>query len=172
MNPHTELLTTEESLNDFLESFERGTWPKSAWTHAAHIAVAACYLIENRGEDAAGRMRRGIVHYNQCVGTINSDHSGYHETITLFWLAVGWRLYACSYRSFRGSEIRSANTTASTSWDRLKRAGRGLHPIRSPCLDSVLPRSMPKGSVLASGTCFFHFCKKKFPTNIASIPDE
>jgi hypothetical protein len=28
------------------------------------------------------------VHYNQCVGTINSDHSGYHETITLFWLAI------------------------------------------------------------------------------------
>ena len=26
--------------------------------------------------------------YNQCVGTVNSDHSGYHETITLFWLAV------------------------------------------------------------------------------------
>jgi hypothetical protein len=33
-------------------------------------------------------MRRGIVHHNQCVGTINSDHSGYHETITLFWLAI------------------------------------------------------------------------------------
>ena len=33
-------------------------------------------------------MRRGIVHYNQCAGTINSDHSGYHETITLFWLAI------------------------------------------------------------------------------------
>jgi hypothetical protein len=87
MNP-PDFLETEDTLTDFLESFERGTWPKSAWNHAAHVAVAACYLIEHPHEDAAGHMRRGIRHYNQCVGTINSDHSGYHETITLFWLAV------------------------------------------------------------------------------------
>jgi hypothetical protein len=89
MSPNLpDFLETEETLTDFLESFEQGTWPKSAWTHAAHVAVAACYLIEYPDQDAAGLMRRGIVHYNQCVGTINSDHSGYHETITLFWLAV------------------------------------------------------------------------------------
>ena len=83
-----DFLNTEETLTDFLESFERGSWPKSAWTHAAHVAVAACYLIESPDQDAASLMRRGIVHYNQCVGTINNDHGGYHETITLFWLAV------------------------------------------------------------------------------------
>ena len=89
MSPHTpDFLETEDTLTDFLESFERGSWPKSAWNHAAHVAVAACYLIDNSEGDAAGRMRRGIVHYNQCVGTVNSDHSGYHETITLFWLAI------------------------------------------------------------------------------------
>lgn len=86
MNP--DFLATEEGLTDFLESFERGAWPKSTWTHAAHVAVASCYLIEYPDEEAEDRMRRGIRYYNQCVGTINSDHSGYHETITLFWLAV------------------------------------------------------------------------------------
>jgi hypothetical protein len=89
MNPNMpDFLETEEALNEFLESFERGTWPKSAWNHAAHVTVAACYLIEYPDEDASGYMRHGIVHYNQCVGTVNSDHSGYHETITLFWLAI------------------------------------------------------------------------------------
>jgi len=83
-----DFLDCEETLTGFLKSFERGTWPKSAWNHAAHLAVAACYLIEYPDEDAASRMRRGIVHYNQCVGTVNSNHSGYHETLTLFWLAV------------------------------------------------------------------------------------
>ena len=87
MNP-PDFLETEETLTDFLESFERGTWPKSDWNHAAHVAVAACYLIEYSNEDAAGYMRRSILHYNRCVGTVNSDHGGYHETITLFWLAV------------------------------------------------------------------------------------
>ena len=83
-----DFLETEQTLTDFLESFEQGTWPKSAWTHAAHVAVASCYLIECPDQDAADLMRRGIIHYNQCVGTINNDHSGYHETITLFWLAI------------------------------------------------------------------------------------
>ena len=79
-------LDSEEALDEFLECFERGTWPKLEWNHAAHVAVAGCYLI--RYPEAADRARRGIRHYNQCTGTIDSDHSGYHETLTLFWLAV------------------------------------------------------------------------------------
>src|SRR5258708_32458094 len=81
-------LESEEALGDFLECFERGTWPKPEWTHAAHIAVAGGYLIDYSDEDAAERARCDIQHYNQCVGTINSDHSGSHETLTLFWLAL------------------------------------------------------------------------------------
>jgi hypothetical protein len=81
-------LDSEEALSQFLDCFERGTWPKPEWTHAAHIAVAGCYLIGYSDEEAADRARSGIQHYNQCVGTINSDHSGYHETLTLFWLAL------------------------------------------------------------------------------------
>jgi hypothetical protein len=57
--------------------------------------VAACYLLEYSPEEAAGRMRRGIRHYNQCTGTVNSDHSGYHETLTLFWLAVTRARLSC-----------------------------------------------------------------------------
>jgi hypothetical protein len=71
-------LDTDDTLTDFLKAFALGTWPKSAWNHAAHLAVAACYLIEYPDEDVAGHMRRGIVHYNHCVGTVNSDRSGYH----------------------------------------------------------------------------------------------
>ena len=81
-------LESEETLNEFLAHFEQGTWPKPEWNHAAHLAVAGCYLVENPEEDVPDRVRRGIRHYNDCNGTINSDHSGYHETLTLFWLAV------------------------------------------------------------------------------------
>lgn len=81
-------LENEEALSEFLDCFERGTWPKPEWNHAAHIAVAGCYLIRYSDEDAADRARSGIRHYNQCTGTINSDHSGYHETLTLLWLAL------------------------------------------------------------------------------------
>ena len=81
-------LESEETLNEFLVCFETGTWPKAAWNHAAHVAVAGCYLIECSEQDVSNRVRRGICHYNDCTGTINSDHSGYHETLTLFWLAI------------------------------------------------------------------------------------
>jgi hypothetical protein len=81
-------LDSEEALGEFLECFERGTWPKAEWNHAAHVAVAGCYLIHYSDEEAADRARSGIRRYNQCTGGINSDHSGYHETLTLFWLAV------------------------------------------------------------------------------------
>jgi hypothetical protein len=122
-----DFLEAEETLTDFLESFEQGTWPKSGWTHAAHVAVAACYLIECAYQDAADLMRRGIVHYNQCVGTINSDHSGYHETLTLFWLAIvkarlgeladgltrAWRPCECWLPNWPHSATCSVSTTAS-----------------------------------------------------------
>ena len=39
-------------------------------------------------EEATSRIREGIQHYNRSVGTINSDHSGYHETLTVFWMAI------------------------------------------------------------------------------------
>ncbi|HXI39791.1 MAG TPA: hypothetical protein VNH83_07420 [Bryobacteraceae bacterium] len=95
-------LENEEALSDFLECFERGTWPKPEWNHAAHIAVAGCYLSSYSDEEAADRARRGVRYYNQCTGTINGDHSGYHETLTLFWLAV----VKARMRNFRSGTTR------------------------------------------------------------------
>jgi hypothetical protein len=58
------------------------TLPKPEWTHAAHFA-AALWLLRRRPEmDAAARMPALIRAYNEATGVENSDHSGYHETIT------------------------------------------------------------------------------------------
>ena len=79
---------TEEHLDSLLKAFENGTWPKVDWTHAAHITVATCYLFDCPLDVATDRIRSGIRHYNECVGTANTDHSGYHETLTVFWMAI------------------------------------------------------------------------------------
>lgn len=71
----------------FIEAWELGTLPKSAWTHAAHVAVAACYRVRH-GRGALARTREGIRRYNTAVGTPNTDSSGYHETLTRFWSGV------------------------------------------------------------------------------------
>jgi hypothetical protein len=82
----SEVLESDAALDGFLEAFERGTWPKSHWTHAAHVTVAASYLLKYQLEEATDRIRRNIRHYNECAGTVNSDHVGYHE----IW-SSGWR---------------------------------------------------------------------------------
>ena len=66
--------------------FEDGTLPKSEWTHQAHMTVAYWYLSTYSGSEATNRIRDGIKKYNEAVGTKNTETSGYHETITLFWL--------------------------------------------------------------------------------------
>ncbi len=69
---------------EFVAAWESGTLPKEAWTHAAHVAVGACYALRH-GPDALDRTREGILRYNTAVGTPNTDTSGYHETLTRFW---------------------------------------------------------------------------------------
>jgi hypothetical protein len=56
--------------------------PKIAWTHAAHFAAAA-WLLERRKDMDAGREMPGLIRaYNEATGVANTDHGGYHETIT------------------------------------------------------------------------------------------
>jgi len=54
--------------------------PKSEWTHEAHFA-AALWLLRHRDNVAA--IMPGLIRaYNESVGTMNTDTTGYHETIT------------------------------------------------------------------------------------------
>ena len=58
------------------------TLPKAEWTHAAHFA-AAIWLLRAERIDAVVEMPRFIRAYNESTGVLNTDTSGYHETITL-----------------------------------------------------------------------------------------
>lgn len=80
-------LASPATLTAFIAAWEAGTLPARDWTHAAHVAVAACYAVRH-GVDALDRTRAGIMRYNIAVGTANTDTSGYHETLTRFWSQV------------------------------------------------------------------------------------
>jgi len=79
---------SEAALSDFLNHWRAGTLPKNEWTHAAHVAVGACHVFDYPADEALQRIRAGIIHYNTCVGTANTEHSGYHETLTRFWTGL------------------------------------------------------------------------------------
>jgi hypothetical protein len=78
-------LTDDAALESFVAAWKSGTLPKSNWTHAAHVAVAAYFAREYDAIETFAILREGIRHYNTCVGTANTEDSGYHETLTGFW---------------------------------------------------------------------------------------
>lgn len=73
-------------LHDLVAGFEDGTLPREEWTHAAHLTMALWYLVHYPADEAVRRIRDGIKHYNAAVGVISTPTSGYHETLTLFYI--------------------------------------------------------------------------------------
>lgn len=69
-----------------LRKFECGSLALEEWTHSAHLAVCCLYLMR-KPRDATRLLREGIVSLNRANGVISTATSGYHETLTLFWIA-------------------------------------------------------------------------------------
>ncbi len=84
----TTSLESEVSLASFIEGFEHGTYPKENWKHEAHVVMAAYYLTLHPVPEATRRIRAGIADYNVAQGGKNTDDSGYHETLTIFWIWI------------------------------------------------------------------------------------
>ena len=78
------LISTEQAI-EHVHQFQNGTLPKDEWTHEMHLIVGL-YMFSTYKEKALDEMRESIRQYNESVGTINSDTSGYQETMTVFWL--------------------------------------------------------------------------------------
>lgn len=81
-----DFLTDEASFDALIAGFIDGSWPIGQWTHSAHLAMATCYILG--GESALDRLRTDIPRYNVSQGGVNTEDSGYHETLTCFWHGV------------------------------------------------------------------------------------
>ena len=79
---------SDASLGEFIGGFEQGTYPKEKWTHQAHVVMAAHYLTQHPICEATRIIRAGIIAYNVAQGRQNTGDSGYHETLTIFWIWV------------------------------------------------------------------------------------
>jgi hypothetical protein len=86
--PTYPFLASDSALRAFVQLWEARTLPKSAWTHAAHVAVCAFYTAEFSPAEALCRMREGIPLYNLAVGGQNTEDGGYHETLTCLWAKI------------------------------------------------------------------------------------
>ena len=84
------MFRTNEDVYALVKAFEERTVSRSKWTHGAHLVVGLYYCRTLPFSVAKNVMRDGIHWLNDSHGTPNSDTSGYHETLTVFWLKQIW----------------------------------------------------------------------------------
>ena len=83
---------SDEAVARVGEGLLKRSLPRPEWTHEAHLAATTWLLLRhpeiNLDSELPGLIRR----YNESVGGVNSDHEGYHDTITKAYLH-GIRLF-------------------------------------------------------------------------------
>src|SRR5215218_2173125 len=77
-------MRTDAEIETLVRGFEDGSLPRAEWTHEAHLTMALWYLRLHPRDEATRLVRDGIRRYNEGQG----NATGYHETITLAWIAV------------------------------------------------------------------------------------
>lgn len=87
MNNKTLYLTSNE-LEHIVRKFNNCTLQRSNWNHAAHLIIALWYLTHYPELEAVNNIRDRIKKYNSAMGIQTTKNSGYHETITLFWIKI------------------------------------------------------------------------------------
>lgn len=78
--------TAEREVVEIAEGFLARTLPADRWTHEAHFA-ATLYLLLRRPDVELSRDLPGLIAgYNVSQGGENTDTSGYHETLTQYYV--------------------------------------------------------------------------------------
>ena len=77
---------TTEEIERIISAFEACTLPRGEWNHRAHLTVGLWYLAKHEKARATNLIRESIQKYNDACGIVQTKESGYHETITLFYV--------------------------------------------------------------------------------------
>ena len=121
------------------------TLPKAEWTHEAHLVVCHAALGSRTPLETVDFLRKAIRAYNNVTGVENTTTSGYHETLTRYYVGA-----VASLGSVPRAEVVAAARCATTApldyWTPTvlfaptARAG-WVHPDRAPLPWPRLDRS-------------------------------
>ncbi|MEK6556353.1 MAG: hypothetical protein AABZ31_13985 [Bdellovibrionota bacterium] len=64
------------------------TLPKAKWTHEAHFAALIFLFVHKPKMNLKKEMPKLIFDYNIASGGANTDTTGYHETLTQFYITI------------------------------------------------------------------------------------
>jgi hypothetical protein len=115
VSSYAEPFYTSEEIERLVSAFEARTLPRAEWNHRAHLTVGLCYLVKYEKSQAINLIRESIRRYNHACGILQTKDSGYHETITLFYVWV-----VCRYLSHasEGSLVELVNGLLNTYGDK------------------------------------------------------
>ncbi len=82
------LFHTVKEIKEFVAAFESCALPLEKWNHRGHLTVALWYLSRHDQATATNLIRQNILRYIAAHGVVTTKDSGYHETITLFFMRV------------------------------------------------------------------------------------
>ncbi|HEX8144460.1 MAG TPA: hypothetical protein VF553_17805 [Pyrinomonadaceae bacterium] len=112
---------TAAEIECLVRNFESGLLPRDRWTHQAHLTVALWYSLRHTWPEAVRRVRAGIKRYNEASGITTTRESGYHETLTLFWMRM--------VRSYLETASRECSLVALAN-DLIERCGNSRLPLQ------------------------------------------
>jgi hypothetical protein len=95
--------STQVEFEHIVNDFRAKTLPIKEWTHEAHLITGLWHIAQLGYDEALAQMRVGIGTYNEVSGGQNTDSSGYHETITVFWIWLlneFWKTYSTDNQNF------------------------------------------------------------------------
>lgn len=76
------------SNGEIYEAFIEGRLGKDEWTHEAHLITSWTALQTRTPGEALAHLRESITAHNCGVGTQNTAYSGYHETLTVYYVTA------------------------------------------------------------------------------------
>jgi sugar/nucleoside kinase (ribokinase family) len=84
---------TSPEIYAYVADLDRWVLPRDRWNHAGHLVTGLVYLDRLPLPEALRRLRSAISGYNVATGTPNTATSGYHETLTRWYLGEidAWR---------------------------------------------------------------------------------
>ncbi len=78
--------TSDDSVRSVLDAFHAGSLPRSAWNHRAHLTAALSFARDLPPIAALDATRSAILRFNAAAGIVSTPDSGYHETLTVFYM--------------------------------------------------------------------------------------
>jgi hypothetical protein len=79
-------IVTDADVAAIGEGVLSGTHPYLNWTHLAHCAATLYLLVQKPNWVLEEKMPDIIRNYNSAIGVANTDTTGYHETLTIFYI--------------------------------------------------------------------------------------